>query len=127
MSNYNNFVVYVNGALYNKANNLYINVVYRKLDILYNSVVQMDKDELMNVEIGKYALESLTIGMYSEPKIVYREYIQNSVDSLEEAVADGLIEEQGMRIDIIVDVENSKISIRDNGMGVEVKKAPAHY
>lgn len=89
----------------------------------------MNKDELMaelmNVEIGKYTLESLTTGMYSEPKIVYREYIQNSVDSLEEAVAVGLIEEQGMRIDIIVDAENSKISIRDNGMGVEVKKAPA--
>ena len=40
----------------------------------------------MNVEIGKYTLESLTTGMYSDPKIVYREYIQNSVDSLEEAV-----------------------------------------
>ena len=30
------------------------------------------------VQVGKYTLESLTTGMYSDPKIVYREYIQNS-------------------------------------------------
>ena len=81
--------------------------------------------EQMNVEIGKYTLESLTTGMYSEPKIIYREYIQNSVDSLEEAVATGLIEEQGMRIDIIVDSEDGRITVRDNGMGIPVDKAPA--
>ena len=61
------------------------------------------------VQVGKYTLESLTTGMYSDPKIVYREYIQNSVDSLENALAIGLIERQSMRIDIIVDAENSCI------------------
>ena len=70
------------------------------------------------VQVGKYTLESLTTGMYSDPKIVYREYIQNSVDSLENALAIGLIERQSMRIDIIVDAENSCISIRDNGTGI---------
>ncbi len=70
------------------------------------------------VQVGKYTLESLTTGMYSDPKIVYREYIQNAVDSLETAVAQNLIEPQGMRIDIVIDEENSAISIRDNGMGI---------
>lgn len=70
------------------------------------------------VQVGKYTLESLTTGMYSDPKIVYREYIQNAVDSLETAVAQNLIEPQGMRIDIIIDEENASISIRDNGMGI---------
>lgn len=70
------------------------------------------------VQVGKYTLESLTTGMYSDPKIVYREYIQNAVDSLEAAVAQNLIEPQGMRIDIIIDEENASISIRDNGMGI---------
>ena len=37
------------------------------------------------IQVGKYTLESLTTGMYSDPKIIYREYIQNSVDSLENA------------------------------------------
>ena len=76
-----------------------------------------------NVQVGKYTLESLTTGMYSDPKIVYREYIQNSVDSLEMAVEAGLLESQSMRIDIIVDSEASSISIRDNGMGIPFSEA----
>ena len=76
-----------------------------------------------NVQVGKYTLESLTTGMYSDPKIVYREYIQNAVDSLEAAVAENLIEPQGMRIDIIIDEENALISVRDNGMGIPCAQA----
>ena len=72
-----------------------------------------------DIQVGKYTLESLTTGMYSDPKIIYREYIQNSVDSLEEAVRQSLIEPQSMRIDILVDAENSYISIRDNGTGIK--------
>lgn len=71
-----------------------------------------------HIQIGKYTLESPTTGMYSDSKIIYREYIQNSVDALEEAVESNLIEPQGMRIDIIVDAENDYISIRDNGTGI---------
>ncbi len=76
-----------------------------------------------NVQVGKYTLESLTTGMYSDPKIVYREYIQNSVDSLEMAVANNLLEPQGMRIDIVINEEDSAISIRDNGMGIPCAEA----
>lgn len=75
------------------------------------------------IQVGKYTLESLTTGMYSDPKIIYREYIQNSVDALESAVAANLIESQSMRIDIIVDEENSYISIRDNGTGIATAQA----
>lgn len=77
------------------------------------------------VQVGKYTLESLTTGMYSDPKIVYREYIQNSVDSLENAVQQGIIEQSSMRIDIIVSEENSRISIRDNGTGIKSSEAQA--
>lgn len=77
------------------------------------------------VQVGKYTLESLTTGMYSDPKIVYREYIQNSVDSLENAVRQGIIEQSSMRIDIIVSEENSRISIRDNGTGIKSSKTQA--
>ena len=77
------------------------------------------------VQVGKYTLESLTTGMYSDPKIVYREYIQNSVDSLENAVRQGIIEQSSMRIDIIVSEENSRISIRDNGTGIKSSETQA--
>jgi len=76
-----------------------------------------------DVQVGKYTLESLTTGMYSDPKIVYREYIQNSVDSLENAVSLGVLEKQSMRIDIIVNEEDAYISIRDNGTGIPYKEA----
>ena len=36
--------------------------------------------------IGKYTLESLTNGMYASPLDLYREYIQNAVDSFDEAI-----------------------------------------
>ena len=43
------------------------------------------------IKIGKYTLESLTTGMYTDPKIIYREYIQNSVDAIEEAINNGYL------------------------------------
>ena len=79
----------------------------------------------MNIEVGKFTLESLTTGMYSDPQIVYREYIQNSVDALEYACEQGIIERQGMRIDILVDKAARSITIRDNGAGIEKSKAQA--
>lgn len=75
------------------------------------------------VQVGKYTLESLTTGMYSDPKIVYREYIQNSVDSLEHAVSLGILEQQSMRIDIIVNADKSYISVKDNGTGISATEA----
>lgn len=78
-----------------------------------------------NIQVGKYTLESLTTGMYSDSKIVYREYIQNSVDALEQAVQNSILEPQSMRIDIIVDSENAYISIKDNGTGIESDNAAA--
>ena len=80
--------------------------------------------EIRDIQIGKYTLESLTTGMYSDPKIVYREYIQNSVDSLENAVSEGIIEPQSMRIDIVIDEEEASITIKDNGTGISNKSAP---
>ena len=71
-----------------------------------------------SIQVGKYTLESLTTGMYSDPKIIYREYIQNSVDALENAVAQNILEPQGMRIDIVINAEDAYISIRDNGTGI---------
>ena len=32
---------------------------------------------------GMYLLETLTSGMYNEPLTIYREYIQNAVDSID--------------------------------------------
>ena len=68
--------------------------------------------------IGKYTLESLTNGMYSSPLDMYREYIQNAVDSFDEAIETGLAHPDNLFIDINIDSDSRKISIRDNGCGI---------
>ena len=47
----------------------------------------MDKEELKNLDenifIGKDILELLSSSMYVNPLSIYREYVQNAVDSIE--------------------------------------------
>ena len=73
----------------------------------------------MSISIGKFTLESLTTGMYNEPETCFREYIQNAVDSLDQAVEQGIISEKDSRIEIIVNDEQCVISIKDNGTGIK--------
>lgn len=77
----------------------------------------------MRVVIGKYTLESLTSGMYTTPMVIYREYIQNAVDSIDDAIEDSLITIEDARVNIIVDDTNNKIVIEDNGMGISSTQA----
>ncbi len=73
----------------------------------------------MEISIGKFTLESLTTGMYNEPETCYREYIQNAVDAIDNAVERGIISVSESRIEIIVDEDHQSISIKDNGSGIE--------
>ena len=51
-------------------------------------------------EIGKNVIENLTTAMYENAYTVYREYIQNAADSIDKAIAEGLISENDAFIDI---------------------------
>ena len=70
------------------------------------------------VKVAKDLLDLLTGAMYVNPFSALREYIQNSVDAIEDAAATGILAttSQG-RIDISVSPENRSIVIRDNGIG----------
>ena len=72
----------------------------------------------MDISVGKFTLESLTTGMYSEPESCFREYIQNAVDSIDIAIKQGLIQIDESRIEIIIDEDRREISIKDNGTGI---------
>lgn len=76
----------------------------------------------MSIKVGKHTLESLTTGMYNDPKITYREYIQNSVDSIEVAIREGIINKSDSKIEIVLDEENSNLVIKDNGMGIRAEE-----
>ena len=57
--------------------------------------------------------------MYVNPLAIFREYIQNSTDGIDDAVSAGLLSniEDG-RININLDHIDRRIVIRDNGIGV---------
>jgi len=72
-----------------------------------------------NIKIGKFTLESLTTGMYSDPRIIFREYIQNSTDAIDDAVKYCLLDsrEDG-KIEIFLDDKARNLTITDNGTGI---------
>lgn len=67
---------------------------------------------------GKFLLEILTRGMYSNPMHIYREYIQNASDSLDKAIAVGVLNANEAEIHISIDSQEQNIVIRDNGIGI---------
>lgn len=71
-----------------------------------------------NARAGKFLLEILTNGMYSNPLHIYREYIQNATDSIDTAISLGLLTKDSAEIHMIIDRDHEKITIRDNGIGI---------
>ena len=55
-----------------------------------------------DIIIGKNTLESLSTGMYADPRAIYREYIQNATDSIDHAVSAGLMELDDAEIQITI-------------------------
>lgn len=68
--------------------------------------------------IGRQLFDIVTSGMYDNPLMIYREYIQNSVDSIDLAVKSGLICSEETRILISLNGHDRSIVIEDNGQGL---------
>lgn len=69
-------------------------------------------------KIGKYIIENLTSGMYSDSKIVYREYIQNAADQIDVAKAQNMFPGEDLFIDISINGALRTITIKDNATGI---------
>jgi hypothetical protein len=78
------------------------------------------------VRVGKDVIEILTSGMYVSPVTVYREYVQNAADAIDEARATGLIG-AGRRgkVSITFDHAARSATVRDTGAGIRVRDAAA--
>ena len=74
-------------------------------------------------QIGKNIIENLTIGMYDDPRFVYREYIQNAADQIDLSLRKSIIasRDEGS-IYIQTDSNKRSIIIEDNATGIEAKK-----
>ncbi|MBY2941831.1 hypothetical protein HFN97_20540 [Rhizobium laguerreae] len=70
--------------------------------------------------IGAFVLETLTLGMYGEPRHTLREYVQNSFDAIRAARRTRFLDQRG-QVDIWITPES--IRIKDNGLGVRADQA----
>lgn len=70
---------------------------------------------------GMYLLETLTAGMYNEPLSIYREYIQNAVDSID--LLNRKNKRRKMKVNIDLNPFERSITISDNGAGIPVRNA----
>jgi hypothetical protein len=74
----------------------------------------------IETKIGKDVIESLTLGMYEDARFIYREYIQNCADQLDEAVGLNLMSSlRDGRIEIEINPAMKTISIYDNATGIK--------
>lgn len=77
----------------------------------------------LQTQLGVHLLETITLGMYSDPRHCVREYIQNAFDSIRTARRQGLLGPDDGHIDVIVDQHTSTLRIRDNGTGLDPEEA----
>jgi molecular chaperone HtpG len=68
--------------------------------------------------IGRQLFDIVTSGMYDNPLMIYREYIQNSVDSIDLAIESGLLSSELAKISITLNGHDRSIVIEDNGQGL---------
>jgi len=69
------------------------------------------------VVVGKDVLELLSTSMYVDPMTIYREYVQNAADAIEERRKTGGRSSGKVLIDL--DSAARSIKLRDNGIGLE--------
>lgn len=75
-------------------------------------------------EIKKGLIKLLMFNLYSDVKIIYREYVQNALDSINKAVEKRILAQakDGV-VNIDIDARRKIISIKDNGTGVNAANA----
>jgi molecular chaperone HtpG len=78
--------------------------------------------ENKQTKIGKHIVDILTQSMYEDSRFIYREYVQNSADSIDKAIKEGLLKKEEFEIHIKIDRTHKIIVIEDNALGIEEDK-----
>lgn len=74
--------------------------------------------------VGKNLLEQLMFSLYPNAETIYREYLQNACDSINEATKTGILsEKKDGHVTINIDKYHHTISIEDNGTGIKADEA----
>jgi hypothetical protein len=71
------------------------------------------------ITVGKDILELLSTSMYVDPMSIYREYVQNAADAIDDAREAGVLASHAKgRVEFAIDMDSRTVRIRDNGTGV---------
>lgn len=68
--------------------------------------------------IGRQLFDVITSGMYDNPLMIFREYIQNSVDSIDLGIEQGTVAPENSQILVELHGQDRSITIQDNGLGL---------
>ncbi len=72
-----------------------------------------------DIVIGRDILELITAAMYTDPMSIYREYVQNAVDAIDDAREEDLFgKRDAPKVEIALNVETRTVWIRDNGVSI---------
>ena len=76
-----------------------------------------------SIVVGKDILEILSSAMYVDPLTIYREYIQNAADAIDDARHTGILSpKKPGTVAIEIDLDKRTVRIRDNGTGIPLGK-----
>ena len=73
------------------------------------------------IEIDVNIVEIVTKGLFINSLDIFREYIQNSCDAIDDAVEAGIFQEGDGKIEITIGRAARRITIEDNGMGIPTR------
>ncbi len=84
----------------------------------------MDNNLNYNSEVRKKILSMLMFQLYSDERTIYREYVQNALDSINKAIETHVLNQakDGV-VTINIDAHKKIITIKDNGTGIEATNA----
>jgi len=73
---------------------------------------------MAKVKFGLRLLETLTSALYDNPIVLFREYVQNSVDAYDRALKENFDTIENFSVDISIDKSKRSMTIFDNGYGI---------
>lgn len=84
----------------------------------------MDNSLSYNSEVKKGLINLLMFTLYSDEKTIYREYVQNALDSINKAINEHVLaQEKDGVVNIDIDARKKIIIIKDNGTGINAENA----
>ena len=84
----------------------------------------MENNLKYSSEVRKKILSMLMFQLYSDERTIYREYVQNALDSINKAIETRVLDQSkdGV-VTIDIDAKHKVIKIKDNGAGIEASNA----